>query len=109
MEYFLNIPSILRCCVGSYQKRVKFDFVLLCTVSESKRERERWQILFLLLNQETERSPCSFDYFNEPCTTVAVKKTGTPSFCTPTKLMISAVFVSCFEKDLIEHNCFRRE
>ena len=36
--------------------------------------------------------PLSFDYFNKPCTTAVVKKTGTPSFCTPIWLMI---FVFC--------------
>ena len=36
------------------------------------------------------------NYFNEPCTTAAAKKTGTPSFCTPTWLMIFAFFCKLF-------------
>ena len=31
--------------------------------------------------------------YQECCTTAAVKKTGTPSFCTPTWLMIFAFFL----------------
>ena len=42
------------------------------------------------------------DYFNEPCMTAAVKKTGIPSFRTPTWLMIFAFFCKLFWK-----RCYR--
>ena len=49
-------------------------------------------ILYLPIKAWRFPFPLSFDYFNEPCTTAVVKKTGTPCFCTLTWLMVFVFF-----------------
>ena len=55
----------------------------------------------------------SFDYFNEPCTTAIVKKSGTTSICKPSRCYHfahdSIFLVSYSEKGLVEHHFFGRE